>query len=86
MEREKINWKNIIKENNTVKVRQWDDMAKEFGEYYSANKSVIDCSKKFTEEMKEYCGETIEITKNMEKNLMNMDTFIMKAVCLVQIC
>lgn len=67
MDRNRINWKNIIKENNTVKVRQWDDMAKEYGEYYSANKSVIDCFKKFTEEMKEYCGETIEITKNMEK-------------------
>ena len=67
MEREKINWKNIIKENNIVKVRQWDDMKREFGSHYSANKLVINCSKTFTEEMREYCGEIIEITKNMEK-------------------
>lgn len=68
MERERINWKSIIKAGNTVKIRQWDDMAKEYGEYYSANKLVINCSKIFTEEMREYCGEIIEITKNMEKN------------------
>ena len=67
MEREKINWKNIIKENNIVKVRQWDDMKREFGSHYSANKLVINCSKTFTEEMREYCGETIKIDKNMEK-------------------
>lgn len=64
MEREKINWSEIIKENNIVKVRQWDDMAKEFG--FTLDGS-IDCSKKFTEDMREYCGETIRITKNMEK-------------------
>ena len=68
MNRERINWKEIIKAGNIVKVRQWDDMEEEFGSYYSANKLVINCSKKFTEEMKEYCGETIRITKNMEKN------------------
>ena len=67
MEREKINWSEIIKENNIVKVRQWDDMEEEFGSYYSANKLVINCSKTFTKEMREYCGEIIKITKNMEK-------------------
>ena len=39
MNRERINWKEIIKEGNIVKVRQWDDMAEEFGfktEYVSA--------------------------------------------------
>ena len=64
MEREKINWKNIIKENNIVKIRQWEDMVKEFGVSLDG---VIDCFKKFTGNMREYCGETIEITKNMEK-------------------
>ena len=67
MNREKINWSEIIKAGNIVKVRQWDDMEEEFGSCYSANKLVINCSKIFTEEMREYCGETIEITKNMEK-------------------
>ena len=74
MDRERINWSGIIKEGNIVKVRQWDDMAKEFGEYYSA----INCSKMFTEEMKEYCGEIIEITKNMEKKFNELGYFYYK--------
>ena len=74
MNRERINWKGIIKAGNIVKVRQWDDMAKEFGTYYERGDScfdpcklIIDCFKKFTGNMREYCGETIKITKNMEK-------------------
>ena len=74
MNRENIYWKGIIKEGNEVKVRQWGDMAKEYGVSYTRGnscfdpcESVINCSKKFTEEMKKYCGETIKITKNMEK-------------------
>lgn len=64
MERERINWKEIIKEGNIVKVREWDDMAKEFGVSLDG---VIDCFKKFTGNMREYCGETIRINENMEK-------------------
>ena len=64
MEREKINWSKIIKEGNIVKVRQWEDMAKEYGVSLDC---AIDCFKKFTGNMREYCGETIKITKNMEK-------------------
>ena len=67
MEREKIKWHKIIKAGNIVKIRQWDDMEEEFGSYYSANKLVINCSKTFTKEMREYCGEIIEITKKIEK-------------------
>ena len=67
MERDKINWKEIIKENNEVKVRQWGDMAKEYGEYCSANKSVINCSKKFTKDMEKYCGKIIKINEKMAK-------------------
>ena len=59
MNRENIYWKVIIKENNIVKVRQWDDMAKEFGTYYERGDScfdpctlIINCREKFTEEMK----------------------------------
>ena len=64
MEREKINWKEIIKAGNIVRVRQWDDMKREFGFTLDC---AIDCFKKFTGNMREYCGETIKITKNMEK-------------------
>ena len=64
MNREKINWSEIIKAGNIVKVREWDDMAKEFGFTLDC---AIDCFKKFTGNMREYCGETIKINKNMEK-------------------
>ena len=64
MNREKIKWHEIIKAGNIVKVRQWDDMAKEFGFTLDC---AIDCFKKFTGNMREYCGETIKINKNMEK-------------------
>ena len=64
MDREKINWKSIIKAGNTVKVRQWEDMKKEYG--FTLDGS-IDCFKKFTGNMREYCGETIKIDKDMEK-------------------
>lgn len=63
MNREKINWKKFIKAGNIVKVRQWDDMKREYGVsyerghcFYDACKVIINCSKKFTEDMKEYCG------------------------------
>lgn len=64
MKREKINWKEIIKEGNIVKVRQWDDMAEEFGFTLDC---AIDCFKKFTGNMREYCGETIKINEKMAK-------------------
>ena len=64
MEREKIKWHKIIKAGNIVKIRQWDDMAKEYGVSLDG---AIDCFKKFTGNMREYCGETIKINKNMEK-------------------
>ena len=64
MDRNRINWKNIIKENNIVKVREFDDMKREFGVSLDG---AIDCFKKFTGNMRKYCGETIKINKNMEK-------------------
>ena len=83
MEREKINWKEIIKENNIVKVREWDDMAKEFGVSYERGNScfdpcilVINCREKFTEEMKKYCGKTIKINENMERSFNKYGIFI----------
>ena len=82
MDRDKINWKNIIKENNIVKVRQWDDMAKEYGTYYKRGDScfdpctlIINCRRKFTEEMRKYCGKTIKINENMERSFNKYENF-----------
>ena len=82
MERERINWKEIIKENNIVKIRQWDDMAKEFGTYYKRGDScfdpctlIINCRRKFTEEMRKYCGKTIKINENMERSFNKYGIF-----------
>lgn len=73
MEREKINWKEIIKEGNLVKVRRWDDMIKEFG--VSFDGSTINCFLKFTENMKKYCGENLRINKDMEKDFSFHEVF-----------
>ena len=85
MERERINWSGIIKENNIVKIRQWDDMAKEYGISYERGDScfdpcklIINCREKFTEEMKKYCGETIKINENMERSFNKYGVFSYK--------
>ena len=76
MEREKINWKEIIKEDNIVKVRQWDDMVKEFGEFrVSLDGTTINCFLTFTEEMRKHCGEEIRINKDMEKDFNFHEVF-----------
>ena len=76
MEREKINWKEIIKEGNIVKVRQWDDMVKEFGEFrVSLDGTTINCFLTFTEEMRKHCGEEIRINKDMEKDFNFHEVF-----------
>ncbi len=73
--REEINWKEIIKDGNIVKVRQWEDMKKEFGIsyergqcFYHAYKVMINCFKTFTEDMEKYCGKIIKINKKMAKD------------------
>ena len=87
MNREKINWSEIIKEGNIVKVREWDDMAKEFGIFRVAlDGATINCFLTFTEEMRKHCGEEIRINKDMEKILIFMELFVMRDICLVQIC
>ena len=85
MNRENIYWKNIIKENNIVKIRQWDDMKREYGISYERGNScfdpgilIINCREKFTEEMKKYCGKTIKINENMERSFNKYGVFIYK--------
>ena len=76
MDREKINWKSIIKAGNTVKVRQWEDMKKEFGEFrVSLDGTTINCFLTFTEEMRKHCGEEIRINKDMEKDFNFHEVF-----------
>ena len=85
MNRENIYWKNIIKENNIVKIRQWDDMKKEYGISYERSNIcfdpgilVINCREKYTEDMRKYCGETIKINENMERSFNKYGVFIYK--------
>ena len=76
MNREKINWSEIIKEGNIVKVREWDDMAKEFGVFrVSLDSATINCFLTFTEEMRKHCGEEIRINKDMEKDFNFHEVF-----------
>ena len=76
MNREKINWSEIIKEGNIVKDREWDDMAKEFGEFrVSLDGTTINCFLTFTEEMRKHCGEEIRINKDMEKDFNFHEVF-----------
>ena len=83
MNRENIYWKAIIKAGNIVKIRQWDDMKKEYGISYERSNScfdpgilLINCREKFTEEMKKYCGKTIKINENMERSFNKYGVFI----------
>ena len=66
--REEINWKEIIKEGNIVKVRQWDDMEKQYGYRYVGDAKVINVYMSFTEDMKKICGDVINIDEEIEKN------------------
>lgn len=42
-----------------VKIREWEDMEKEFGITHTGS---IDCKYRFTERMKSICGDEIEVT------------------------
>ena len=66
--REEINWKEIIKEGNIVKVRQFDDMEKQYGYRYVGDFKVINVYMSFTEDMKKICGDVINIDEEIEKN------------------
>lgn len=49
----------LLKIGDKVKVRDWDDMAAEYGTDKLGN---IDCDGRFTKEMKQFCGKSLEIT------------------------
>lgn len=75
MDRKLIDWGSVIKEGNVVRIREFDDMAREFGAYYKSEGTpsfsfpyvlVINCHKEFTEKMKKYCGKIIKVNSTME--------------------
>ena len=49
-----------FKVGDKVRIRQWNDMVKEFGTI--GDGSIIDVGPQFTESMKKYCGKVITIT------------------------
>ena len=85
MDRSKINWSVVIKEGNVVRIREFDDMKREFGVSYERGNScfdpgilVINCREKYTEDMRKYCGETIKINENMERSFNKYGVFSYK--------
>ena len=67
MEREKINWDEIIKVGNKIRIREFDDMEKQYGYRYVDDFKVINVYMSFTEDMKKICGDVINIDEEIEK-------------------
>lgn len=71
-ERKSINnWKALIKEGNIIKIRQWDDMEKEYG----VGISSINCECMFTNNMRSLCGSEIKINKKMVEDFKKYGYF-----------
>ena len=68
-------WKALVKEGNTIKIRQWEDMKKEYG--YSNSENAIMCEHLFTDFMEELCGKEFKITKDMEEDFKEDGYFYM---------
>lgn len=72
--REEINdWTKLMKEGNTIKIRQWGDMEKEYG--YSSFENAIMCEYLFTDFMEELCGKEFKITKDIEEDFKEYGYF-----------
>ena len=65
---EKINWDEIIKVGNKIRIREFDDMEKQYGYRYVGGVKVINVFMSFTEDMKKICGDVINIDEEIEKN------------------
>lgn len=50
------------KAGDRVRVREWDDMAQEFG---AGTRDLIDCKFSFVSSMKKYCGDIVTIKKEI---------------------
>ena len=66
-------WTKLIKEGNIIKIRQWDDMKKEYG--YSSFEGAILCKFLFNDFMEELCGKEFKITKEMEEDYVRFEHF-----------
>lgn len=71
----KIDWESVIKCGNKVRIRQFDDMEKQYGYRYSGDAKVINANMSFTEGMKKLCGKIIEIDNNMEEDYRDEEIF-----------
>ena len=67
MERTKIDWESVIKVGNKVRIRQFDDMEKQYGYRYVGDTKVINVFMSFTEDMKKICGDIIDIDEEIEE-------------------
>ena len=68
MDRKLINWDEIIKVGNKIRIREFDDMEKQYGYRYVDDAKVINVFMSFTEDMKKICGDVINIDEEIEKN------------------
>lgn len=68
MDRKLIDWGSVIKIGNKVRIRQFDDMEKQYGYRYVGDTKVINVFMSFTEDMKKICGDVINIDEEIEKN------------------
>ena len=68
MDRKLIDWGSVIKVGNKVKIREFDDMEKQYGYRYVDDFKVINVYMSFTEDMKKICGDVINIDEEIEKN------------------
>ena len=68
MDRKLINWDEIIKVGNKIRIREFDDMEKQYGYRYVGDVKVINVFMSFTEDMKKICGDVINIDEEIKKN------------------
>ena len=67
MDRKLIDWGSVIKVGNKVRIREFDDMEKQYGYRYVGDFKVINVYMSFTEDMKKICGDVINIDEEIEK-------------------
>lgn len=67
MDRKLIDWGSVIKIGNKVRIREFDDMEKQYGYRYVGDTKVINVFMSFTEDMKKICGDIIDIDEEIEE-------------------
>lgn len=75
MDRKLIDWGSVIKIGNKVRIRQFDDMEKQYGYRYVGDTKVINVYMSFTEDMKKICGDVIDIDEEIEEIYKNRGYF-----------